>query len=139
MNRQSMRVAGFCNIISGLMVSSYSIIYLLISAWGRPENGGFSLKNIDWSTIHVPSLLPLIVGIFILVTGCFALSGRKWKLAFIGSIIALPVFIFGAAACMSLVWARDDWPKTTRFLVLGILGFLGLVLLGAWMFLAYFL
>lgn len=135
MNKESMRLAGIWNIVSGSAFIAWSIFYLFVHILGtylynsRHPTAAPSSYIQTWSQVQ-PWLLPFIYGGLIFISGIFARRDERWELAFAGSVMALPLPLIGPIAGIFLVHARQDWTKTIRRLGYGIFSLAGVAVAG---------
>jgi ribosomal protein S27E len=131
---EEMRRAGTLNIWSGALIVVVGVTWQVIGVLGpylyaRTHGGKIELAIL-------PGLPAIIYGLLVLVSGIFARRGKRWGLALIGSILALPVPVLGTIATISLIQARYDWPNALRWLAYITLAVMGLGVVAVWALLA---
>ena len=131
---EEMRRAGTLNIWSGALIVVVGVTWQVIGVLGpylyaRAHGGKIELEIL-------PGLPAIIYGLLVLVSGIFARRGKRWGLALIGSILALPVPVLGTIATISLIQARYDWPNALRWLAYITLAVMGLGVVAVWALLA---
>jgi len=126
-NRTLLRVAGGLNLACAALDFAFGVLYL--AYLGPALSGEIPLFS---GVMTAMGVFCFILGAFILAGGIFARLARGWVLAFTSSIFALHVPLLGLAPGVLLVWARQDWSKTIRGVVWGVLGFLGFLSVCFW-------
>ncbi|MFC1939603.1 hypothetical protein ACFLXO_02830 [Chloroflexota bacterium] len=112
-------VAGILNIISGVL--SVSSVIGIVNAIVAGDTGKSILdisppEDLPFVEPLIPAiliillLLAIIVALFPVIGGVFALQRMKWGWALAGSIIAIPaMFPLGVASTIFVVMAKDEF------------------------------